>query len=67
MEDQINDMFEAVQYMLETAEKQDDLFKIAARLYKKTLDAMLAEGFTREEAVLILAHQGNGIGKMSAN
>jgi hypothetical protein len=67
MIEQIDEMFEAVKYMMEAAEKQEEIFKIAARLYKKTLDAMMAEGFSREEAVLIMAHQGNGIGKMSAN
>jgi len=67
MLEQIDEMFEAVKYMMEEAEKHDDLFQIAARLYKKTLDAMIEQGFSREEAVLIMAHQGNGIGKMSAN
>jgi len=67
MIEQLDDMFEAVKYMMEAAVERDELFKIAARLYKKTLDALVEEGFTREEAILILAHQGNGIGKMSAN
>ena len=38
--------------------KQDKLFTLGAQLIKKTVDALTAEGFTREEAVQIAAVQG---------
>ena len=38
--------------------KMDALFEIGAEVYKKSVDVLQTHGFTREEAVAIVASQG---------
>lgn len=51
-------MIEEMVEMIETILKQDQLFTLGAKMLKKTVDALVAEGFTREEAIQIAATQG---------
>ena len=51
-------MLSQVKAMLELVLAQDELFELGAEIMKKSLDYYMKEGFTREEAVLLLAHQG---------
>lgn len=51
-------MLSQVKAMLELVLAQDELFELGAKIMKKSLDYYMKEGFTREEAVLLLAHQG---------
>lgn len=44
---------------IETILEQDKLFVLGAKLLKKTVEALMAQGFTREEAVKIVAVQGS--------
>ena len=61
-----DEMFDGLETMMDAVIARDSLFEKIGKAYKKTLDALLAEGFSREEAVLILAHQGMGV-KGNAN
>jgi len=45
--------------MLEKVLTQDKMFEIGAKLAMKSVDALVNEGFTREEAVSIVAVQGS--------
>ena len=36
----------------------DEIYEITARLLAKGREELIAQGFTREEAIIILAHQG---------
>ena len=38
--------------------KEDELFELSAKTLKKSLDAIIKEGFTREEAMQILVQHG---------
>lgn len=51
-------MLSQAKAMLELVLAQDELFERGAKIMKKSLDYYMKEGFTREEAVLLLAHQG---------
>ena len=51
-------MIEEMVEMGETILKQDQLFTLGAKILKKTVDALVTEGFTREEAIQIAAAQG---------
>ncbi len=60
MDNPLDDVLQAITYMVKSVSENDELFPTMAKCYKKMLDAMMAEGFSREEAVMILAHQGMG-------
>jgi uncharacterized protein YoaH (UPF0181 family) len=51
-------MIEELAEMIETILKQDQLFTLGAKMFKKTVDALVAEGVSREEAIQIVARQG---------
>jgi len=51
-------MYNEIVKMMEPVLEQDKLFEIGAKVNKKALDAMIKEGFTREEAIGIIASQG---------
>ena len=51
-------MLSQAKAMLELVLAQDELLERGAKIMKKSLDYYMKEGFTREEAVLLLAHQG---------
>ncbi len=44
----------------------DELFKTEAKVHKQALDAMLAEGFTREEALSLMINQNLNLAKATA-
>ena len=52
-------MIEELVGMMEMVLKQDQLFTLGAKVLKKTVDALVDEGFTREEAIQIVARQGS--------
>lgn len=45
--------------MMEEFLKQDKLFEMGAKMMKKSVDVLIAEGFSREEAIQIIAVQGS--------
>ena len=51
-------MMEQLIEMMEGLLEQDKLFELGAKGLKKSVDALVNEGFTREEAVKIVANQG---------
>ena len=51
MEELINNL----KFILE----QDEMFSLGAKLAKKSVDALVVEGFSREEAIKIVAVQGS--------
>ena len=51
----LNELVEMIKMMLE----QDELFTLGAKMLKKAVDALMAEGFTRSEAIQIVATQGS--------
>lgn len=55
MTEEIVEMIEMIDEIL----KQDKLFALGAKMIKKTVDALVSEGFTREEAIQIAAVQGS--------
>ncbi len=55
------EMFDQLEGMMEEIMKRDSLFETLGKAYKKTLDSLIAAGFTREEAVQIIANQGMGM------
>ena len=51
-------MIEEMVELIETILKQDQLFTLGAKMLKKSMDALIAEGFTRDEAIQVVAVQG---------
>lgn len=51
-------MFDQLVQMMEAALGRDDLFALSAKIMKKMFDALVAEGFSEEQAVKIVAGQG---------
>ena len=51
-------MIEEVVEMVEEVLKQDKLFELGAKIYKKSVDALIEQGFTRDEAMRIIIAQG---------
>ncbi len=54
-------LFDQMQEMASELESRDELFATMARINKKAFDASLAVGFTKEQAILIVANQGSGL------
>ena len=42
--------------------EDDEIFALAAKAYRKALDALVQEGFSHKEAMDIIIHQGCGVG-----
>lgn len=57
----MEDMLDQLEQFMDLVLKRKSLFEKVAKAYKATLDSLMAEGFTREEAILILANQGMGV------
>jgi hypothetical protein len=53
--DEIDELVE----MMEEFLKKDKLFEMGAKMIKKSVDAMEKAGFTRKEAIQIIAVQGS--------
>ena len=53
---------EMLKAMLNAVLEQDDLFTLGARILQKSVNALVENGFTREEAIKIVANQGSIIG-----
>jgi len=51
---------DAVKEMMREFLKDDEMFKLQAELTKKKFDALVAEGFSDDHAVLIVANQTSG-------
>lgn len=51
-------MFDQLVQLLEEALSRDDFFALNARLMKRSFDALVAEGFTEDQAIRIVAGQG---------
>lgn len=43
--------------MLKEILKQDEMFTLSAQITKKTIDALMNEGFTRQEAIELVRAQ----------
>ncbi len=54
MLDEIKDLMKAVL-------EDDELFTLSAKAMKKAYDALMAAGFTAEQATVIIANQGFGL------
>jgi RecJ-like exonuclease len=59
-------MFDDVLKQLKEFEEHDELMDTVARITKKTYDALIRAGFTDEQATIIVAGQGTGLGKSSS-
>lgn len=44
--------------MIEAILAEDALFTLGAKLVKKSVDSLIAQGFTRGEAILIVSNNG---------
>jgi len=51
-------MFEQLKQLMQEMLAQDELFVLGAKMMKKTYDALVAEGFTPDQATRIVAGQG---------
>lgn len=51
-------MYNELSEMIESILKNDELFSLGAKLIKKSVDALVGQGFTREEAIKIVSAQG---------
>lgn len=52
-------MLEQIKPTMLNVLEQDEFFELAAKIMKKSLDAYVREGFSRDEAMLLLARQGS--------
>jgi hypothetical protein len=53
-------MIEQMVELMKELEKNDELFKITARMMRKLYDSLIEVGFTEAQAVQIVASQGTG-------
>lgn len=51
--------------MLKEILKQDEMFTLSAQITKKTIDALMKEGFTRQEAIELVRAQSTSPMKIS--
>jgi len=56
-------MIEQFLEMLNSVEKSDEFFKVSASIAKKSFDAYVKAGFTEDQAMQIIVHQGLGLNK----
>jgi hypothetical protein len=54
-------MLEELLKMLREMEECDEFFDIMARMMKKSYDALIRAGFSKEQANHIVASQGTGV------
>lgn len=54
-------MFEQLLEMLRMIEESDELFSISAGIMRKSWEALVAAGFSEDQATTIVAGQGSGV------
>lgn len=54
----MDNVIEIMEYALEAYSKSDKIFEYTATITGKLRNALIQEGFTRSEAIEIIAHQG---------
>ena len=54
-------MLEQLKEMLKEVLADDELFTLSAKVMKKSYEALIAEGFTPDQAIKIVAGQGVGV------
>lgn len=52
-------LYDQAAQMMRRALERDDLFDLGAKLYEKTMTALVLNGFTREQAMAILTAHGS--------
>lgn len=52
-------MIDELVRIMEQILEQDKLFGLGAKVLKKSVDSLVAEGFSRDEAITIVATQGS--------
>lgn len=60
--DAVKEMLEGITETMRQTLANDEIFSLGAKVQKKSLDAMLNEGFTRKEAILIMASGKQQVG-----
>lgn len=56
---------EQILNMLKELIKQDEMFTLSAQITKKAIDALMKEGFTRQEAIELVRAQSTSTMKIS--
>lgn len=56
---------EQILNMLKELIKQDEMFTLSAQITKKAIDALMKEGFTRQEAIELVRAQSTSTTKIS--